>query len=47
MCGSVFDKIGLDFHFLKSAVKWIEMCDAIFHRIGLDFHLKKRDTNFG
>ena len=47
MWDTVFDKIGLDFHFKKSALKWIEMWDAIFDRIGLDFHLKKRDTNFG
>ena len=34
----VFDKIRLDFHLKKSALKWIEMWDAIFDRIGLDFH---------
>ena len=47
MWDTVFDKIGLDFHFLKSALNWIEMWDAIFDIIGLDFHLKKRVTNFG
>ena len=47
MWDTVFDKIGLDFHFKKSALKQIEMCDAIFDRIELDFHFKKRDTNFG
>ena len=45
--GYCFDKIGLDFQFKKSALKWIEMWDAIFNRIGLDFHFKKVDTNFG
>ena len=47
MWDTVFDKTGLDFHFKKSALKWIEMWDAIFDRIGLDFHFKKRNTNFG
>ena len=47
MWDTVFDKIGLNFHFLKIALNWIEMWDAIFDRIGLNFHLIKRDANFG
>ena len=46
MWDTVFDKIGLDFHFKKSALKWIKMWDAIFDRIGLDFHLKKKGYEF-
>ena len=46
MGNTVFDKIGLDFHLKKSALKWIEMWDAIFDRIELDFHLKKNGYEF-
>ena len=37
MWDTVSYKIGLDFHFYKSALDWIEMWDVIFDRIGLDF----------
>ena len=40
MWDTVFDKIGLDFHFKKSALKLIEMWDAIFNWIGFLFKKK-------
>ena len=46
MWDTVFDKIGLDFYFKKSALKWIEMWGALFDRIGLDFNLKKSGYEF-
>ena len=44
MWETVFDKIGLDFHFKKSALKLIEMWDAIFDWIG--FLFKKKGCEF-